>query len=125
MHNLFCAPRKARDLFWNVTRAGEVNVQPCPGGASGIAKWRCTYTGGNLHKLQHQQRIAQIDIHENDLATSNNQLATYVVWQPHTPDLTQCRSLWLSSLELRVNQRDAALISISNELSQVCLIKKI
>lgn len=42
-----------------------------------------------------------------------------VVWQPLTPDLTHCRSLWLNSLEIRVNQRDSSLISIANDLSQV------
>ena len=29
--NYFCGSRNARNLFWNVTRVGEVNVQPCPG----------------------------------------------------------------------------------------------
>lgn len=31
LENLFCGPTMARNLFWNVTRAGDVNVQPCPG----------------------------------------------------------------------------------------------
>lgn len=42
-----------------------------------------------------------------------------MTWQPATPDLTYCRSLWLNSLEVRVNQRDSSLISIANDLSQV------
>lgn len=29
--NYFCGPKTARNLFWNTTRVGEVNVQPCPG----------------------------------------------------------------------------------------------
>lgn len=31
MENFFCSPTMVRNLFWNVTRAGDVNVQPCPG----------------------------------------------------------------------------------------------
>lgn len=29
--NHFCGPTMARNLFWNVTQAGDINVQPCPG----------------------------------------------------------------------------------------------
>lgn len=29
--NQFCAPVMMRNLFWNVTQAGDINVQPCPG----------------------------------------------------------------------------------------------
>lgn len=50
------------------------------------------------------------------MVNSNN---TRAMWYPATPDLTQCRSLWLNSLEIRVNQRDSSLISIANDLSQV------
>lgn len=28
---MFCGPTNARNLFWNITRVGESNVQPCPG----------------------------------------------------------------------------------------------
>ena len=40
-------------------------------------------------------------------------------WHPTTPDLTQCRSLWLNNLETRVNQRGSILTSIANDLSEV------
>ena len=36
-----CPPITSRHLFWNWTRAGELAIQPCPGGSSGFAKWRC------------------------------------------------------------------------------------
>ncbi|CAG0896298.1 unnamed protein product [Cyprideis torosa] len=36
-----CAPRVTRGLYWNWTRSGEVFLQPCPGGSSGFAQWRC------------------------------------------------------------------------------------
>ncbi|XP_037051049.1 latrophilin Cirl-like isoform X3 [Bradysia coprophila] len=100
--NYFCGPRTSRNLFWNVTRVGEVNVQPCPGGATGIAKWRCVYAQPQVHY---------------PVEGENSKIQA--VWQPLTPDLTHCRSLWLNSLEVRVNQRDSSLISIANELSQV------
>ncbi|XP_055690402.1 latrophilin Cirl isoform X2 [Lutzomyia longipalpis] len=87
--NAFCGPTTARNMFWNITRAGDVNVQSCPGGATGIAKWRCVLKDSDT------------------------------VWQPISPDLAQCRSLWLNNLEIRVNMRDSSIISIANDLSQV------
>lgn len=108
--NYFCGPTTVRNLFWNLTRVGEVNVQSCPGGATGIAKWRCIFT----HKSQQILQNQQVDGDEKLQA----------IWQPSTPDLTQCRSLWLNSLEIRVNQRDSPLISIANDLSQVSFFLK-
>lgn len=29
--NQFCGPTVVRNLFWNITQAGDINVQPCPG----------------------------------------------------------------------------------------------
>ncbi|XP_034251519.1 latrophilin Cirl-like isoform X2 [Thrips palmi] len=40
------------------------------------------------------------------------------MWEPETPDLSECRSVWLTSLESRVQEGDS-LISIANDLSQV------
>lgn len=42
------------------------------------------------------------------------------MWHPETPDLSECRSVWLTSLQSRVNDGDS-LISIANDLSQVCV----
>lgn len=95
-----CDPRTARNLFWNSTRAGDVNVQPCPGGATGIAKWRCVIPP----------------------VRRNSAPATTAQWLPATPDLTHCRSLWLNSLEVRVNQPDSSIVSIATDLSQVCIL---
>uniref|UniRef100_A0A1B0G2T9 Latrophilin Cirl n=1 Tax=Glossina morsitans morsitans TaxID=37546 RepID=A0A1B0G2T9_GLOMM len=123
--NMFCRPTNARNLFWNVTRVGDVNVQPCPGGATGIAKWRCVL----------MKRISLDDEYFFDTTTTktpicngtncdtakiNSKLRNFEpTWHPLTPDLTQCRSLWLNNLEVRVNQRDSSLISIANDLSEV------
>ena len=36
-----CPPVTTRNLFWNWTHSGDLAIQPCPGGSSGFAKWRC------------------------------------------------------------------------------------
>lgn len=36
--SLSCPPETSRSLFWNWTRSGEEAVQPCPGGAAGVAR---------------------------------------------------------------------------------------
>ncbi len=53
---------------------GEVAKQPCPGGASGLARWKCV---GN---------------------EQNNNLPT---WFPESTDLSDCKSAWLLSLQVR------------------------
>ncbi|XP_058823552.1 latrophilin Cirl [Topomyia yanbarensis] len=127
-----CGPTTARNLFWNVTRVGEANVQPCPGGATGIAKWRCVAIGSltpeqRLH-LQHEQQQQQSFLDDNNksdisfnsnLSGRNGAGGAVATWYSYQPDLTQCRSLWLNNLEIRVNQQDSSLISIANDLSQV------
>jgi len=41
-----CPPVTTRNLFWNWTRSGDLAIQPCPGGSSGFAKWRCSSDAG-------------------------------------------------------------------------------
>lgn len=121
---LFCGPTTARNLFWNFTRVGDINVQPCPPGSTGIAKWRCSGTllptksqKSSSNRNQNTDDINDNHMDDDPLYASNTERG--YMWQPSTPDLTQCRSLWLNSLEVRVNQRDTALVSIANDLSQV------
>ncbi|XP_015596630.1 latrophilin Cirl isoform X3 [Cephus cinctus] len=83
-----CPQVAARNLFWNTTRAGNVAVQSCPGGANGLARWRCVARGDSA------------------------------VWYRETPDLSECRSVWLTSLENRVIDGDV-ILGISSDLSQV------
>uniref|UniRef100_A0A1I8QC19 Latrophilin Cirl n=1 Tax=Stomoxys calcitrans TaxID=35570 RepID=A0A1I8QC19_STOCA len=118
--NMFCGPTNARNLFWNVTRVGDVNVQPCPGGATGIAKWRCVLMKRiTLDEEEELQSSTQTPLC-NGTTCINLRLRSFEpTWHPLTPDLTQCRSLWLSNLEVRVSQRDSSLISIANDLSEV------
>ncbi|CAH2241947.1 jg9065 [Pararge aegeria aegeria] len=40
----YCPQINARGLHWNWTLAGTYAVQPCPGGATGLARWKCTLT---------------------------------------------------------------------------------
>ncbi|KAG8235883.1 hypothetical protein J437_LFUL010113 [Ladona fulva] len=84
-----CNPTTARDLYWNWTAAGEVAVQPCPGGATGFARWQCL--GGGLRA-------------------------------PNGPDLGECRSVWLTSLQSRVEEGDS-ISGIANDLAQVTASK--
>lgn len=83
-----CPPVMARNLSWNTTRAGDMAVQSCPGGANGLAKWRCVVHG--------------------DTAS----------WHLDSPDLSECRSVWLTTLENRVTDGEM-ILGISRELSQV------
>lgn len=50
-----------------------------------------------------------------------NILTGQAVWISENPDLSECRSLWLNSIEMRVKEGES-LLSISNELSQVIII---
>uniref|UniRef100_A0A0K8WL40 Latrophilin Cirl n=1 Tax=Bactrocera latifrons TaxID=174628 RepID=A0A0K8WL40_BACLA len=134
--NMFCGPTNARNLFWNITRVGDVNVQPCPGGATGIAKWRCVLMkrvnykeeDGGIAETTTMRAIPRTNCSSSSGNSSCENAADRLsqrignfepTWHPMTPDLTQCRSLWLNSLEVRVNQRESSVISIANDLSEV------
>ncbi|XP_045507482.1 latrophilin Cirl isoform X2 [Colias croceus] len=177
----YCPQVNARGLHWNWTLAGTYAVQPCPGGATGLARWKCTLTahqhieeerphrrssglqsGENFHDLgleQPSERQLQLirrlgseallkgrdgDSPEHlidyrgsanlpDAQASRENLATngdYVYsdtipeWHGATPDLSECRSVWLNSLEARVREGES-LLSISNDLAQVTSSKKL
>ena len=47
-----CAPVFARNLYWNWTRAGDVAIQPCPEGATGLARWACDAHAFSFHGIQ-------------------------------------------------------------------------
>jgi len=69
---LYCESKMDRGMFWNWTMVGEVVKQPCPGGTSGLARWKCV---GN---------------EQNNMPT----------WFPESPDLSDCKSQWLLSLQV-------------------------
>lgn len=175
----YCAPVYARGLNWNWTIAGAYAVQPCPGGATGLAKWKCNLspnhhaeeerprrrngaglqTGENFHDLgldqpndnKHVQLMRRlgsdsllkgrdgdapdhlIDYRGNvgvmpeaqASSVNPNVIKDYAyaadaipIWHDATPDLSQCRSVWLNMLEARVREGES-LLSISNDLAQV------
>nr|XP_032524919.1 latrophilin Cirl isoform X1 [Danaus plexippus plexippus] len=168
----YCPQTNARGLHWNWTLAGSYAVQPCPGGATGLARWKCTLTshieeerpkrprpglqsGENYHDLgldppsdRQMQLIRRLgseallkgrdgdspehmidyrgsaspsDQQDNVDIVSNNDLiysSGSPSWHGHAPDLSECRSVWLNSLEARVREGES-LLSISNDLAQV------
>ena len=87
-----CLGQEKRKIQWNATRLNETAIMNCPGGASGLARWHCTRMDG---------------------ADGN-----VAVWERGTPDLSGCRSIWLSTLEKRVREGDV-ILGISSELSLV------
>lgn len=90
-HHLYCQPAVSRGLYWNWTKSGDQVVQPCPGGATGYARWFCS------------------------AASVEGSRAT---WYPSSPDLSECKSVWLTSLDSRIGEGDS-IISIANDLAQV------
>lgn len=90
----FCSPATVRTLFWNWTRVNTVNVQACPEGTTGYARWRC---------VQSKLGIPQ--------------------WFTKTPDLSGCKSVWLNSFDQRIQSGKEPLASITNDLVQVASSK--
>ncbi|KAF5286236.1 hypothetical protein FQR65_LT02248 [Abscondita terminalis] len=84
----YCSPTTLRSIYWNWTKSGELNIQPCPGGTTGFARWKC---------------VSDSEVH----------------WSGQTPDLSECRSVWLTSLEQRLIMGRDPLTSITNDLAQV------
>lgn len=80
-----------RNIYWNWTKVNATAIQPCPGGTTGFARWRCQ---------------AVPDVRQPK-------------WYPPNPDLSECRSVWLTSLEQRILAGRDPLVSITNDLAQV------
>ncbi|KAI5636450.1 hypothetical protein NE865_10799 [Phthorimaea operculella] len=171
----YCPQVNARGLHWNWTLAGTYAVQPCPGGATGLARWKCTLSphhgneddrprrrnpglqsGENYHDLgldQPNDRQMQLirrlgseallkgrdgdspdhvidyrgtpNLPDAQASSTNPDTDQYYAdavpeWHGATPDLSECRSVWLNSLEARVRAGESeSLLSISNDLAQV------
>ncbi|XP_057667195.1 latrophilin Cirl isoform X5 [Diorhabda carinulata] len=86
-----CSPQTVRSIYWNWTKVNATSIQPCPGGTTGFAKWHCQ---GFPNSKTPQ-------------------------WYPANPDLSECRSVWLTSLEQRILVGKDPLLSITNDLAQV------
>ncbi|CAH1158518.1 unnamed protein product [Phyllotreta striolata] len=86
-----CSPQTVRSIYWNWTKVNTTSIQPCPGGTTGFAKWHC-------------QAVPSLKEPH---------------WFPPNPDLSECRSVWLTSLEQRIIVGRDPLLSITNDLAQV------
>lgn len=89
-----CPPVTSRKLQWDWTQVGEMSIQPCPIGATGLAKWNCVDAGtgsglGGSQSLQPQ-------------------------WSGSQPDMSDCRSVAMSNLEAQVRKEDPENVLISS-----------
>ena len=85
----FCTPTFARGISWNWTRTGDVAIVPCPNGATGLARWACLEDG------RWSSASASAD-------------------QPAYPDLSDCKSSAMITLEARVREEDPEDVIISS-----------
>ena len=75
-----CAPVTSRYLNWNWTEAGDISIQPCPTGSTGLARWACEEQLIKGHKKPH--------------------------WQGRQPDMSDCKSTLMTDLESRIRKQD-------------------
>jgi latrophilin 1 len=85
-----CQPKTARQLQWNWTPAGQVALQPCPIGATGLARWYCS--------------------DEEEALEANGRPQ----WQGLTPDMSDCKSVAMTNLESQVRQEDPENVLVSS-----------
>ena len=83
----FCPPISVRGINWNWTRTGDVAIVPCPGGATGLARWTCLESG--LWSSSSSSVLAH-------------------------PDLSDCKSAAMTNLEARVREEDPDDVVISS-----------
>ena len=73
----FCPPTSARNLGWRPTRGGQVMIQPCPNGATGLARWTCD---------------------------RGEDAASPAAWATAQPDMSDCKSVPMTNLEVKVRR---------------------
>ena len=73
----FCPPTSARNLGWRPTRGGQVMIQPCPNGATGLARWTCD---------------------------RGEDAASPATWATPQPDMSDCKSVPMTNLEVKVRR---------------------
>ena len=91
-----CRPTLSRRLHWNWTRAGEVAIQPCPAGSSGLARWSCQNGG-------RKSRASQL---VSDVKEATEESSDVPQWKGDQPDMSDCKSKDMTDLEARVRQQD-------------------
>ena len=92
---LHCPPTSARGLAWSWTAAGDAAIQPCPRGTTGLARWSCGLP-----------RDADSPVY----------------WAAPQPDLSDCKSLAMSSLEGKVEDGDLENV-ISSSLAHITKVE--
>ena len=75
-----CPPIVSRYLNWNWTEAGDISIQPCPKGSTGLARWTC-----------------------EEPSIKNNGKPE---WKGRQPDMSNCKSTLMTDLETRVRKQD-------------------
>ena len=86
----YCPPVSSRNLFWKLTRGGKMMIQPCPNGSTGLARWQCV----------------------------PGQHGNIASWSPSQPDLSDCKSVSMTNLEVKVRQEDPENV-ISSSLARL------
>ena len=79
-----CPPKTARQLQWDWTPAGQPAIQPCPIGATGLAKWACL-----------------------------EEVGKGAAWAP-SPDMSGCKSVAVDNLEAQVRKEDPETVLVSS-----------
>ena len=90
-----CPPVTARKLQWDWTAVGEIAIQPCPIGATGLAKWNCVDVSASGLEMTSTQNI-------------------HPQWYGAQPDMSDCKSVAMSNLEAQVRKEDPENVLISS-----------
>jgi len=85
----YCHAVTARNLHWKFTRKGQVVIQPCPNGATGLARWSCSSQRSSI--LSGGRDIIEVDLAK---------------WASDQPDMSDCKSVPMTNLEVKVRQED-------------------
>lgn len=85
-----CAPETSRGLTWNWTLKGDTQIVPCPAGSNGYARWKCL----------------------------EDPLLNIAIRSPNYPDLSGCRSVWITSLDNRLGEGES-ILTIIGDLAKV------
>ena len=78
----YCPSTTARNLVWKYTKRGSNVVQPCPNGATGLARWFCS----------------------GDPVFSKP--GSPARWETTQPDMSDCKSAAITNLEVKLRQAD-------------------
>ena len=98
----YCPSTKARNLVWKYTKRGSMEVQPCPNGATGLARWSCARRPSG--PLELYGGAAQ--------------------WDTAQPDMSDCKSAAITNLEVKLRQSDPETV-IASSLAHLTGSKKL